>query len=141
MDSPEPEESEPGGRPWMIPALAGFALLLAAAGIGFGIGKTTVSRDPGPDLTRAEAFVQARKKAEKEVSRQMARRGFDAGRRSGHSHGIIAGGMAAESAVTIQFRQQRASVAQSDAAEVQSELAGMTAAPAPPVPTPEPDDG
>ena len=129
-------------RPWFKPALLGFTLLVLAAGIGFGIGYLARPDDSGPDLSRQEAFAQARAKTLKEVSRKMARRGFVAGRRSGHSHGVIAGGMAAESKVTIEVRQQRASAAQSEAAEAQSELAGMTAAPAPPVgPAPQPSQG
>jgi len=127
-------------RPWLRPVLAGLALLLVAAAAGFGIGYATRPGDPGPDLTREEAFTQAREQTRNEVSREMAKRGFLAGKRSGHSHGIIAGGMAAESAVTVVVRQQRADVAQSEAASAQSELAGMTAAPAPPT-APPTDDG
>ncbi|MCB0830022.1 MAG: hypothetical protein KDB64_03800 [Solirubrobacterales bacterium] len=128
---------EKASRPWLKPVLAGVALLVLAAGFGFGIGYLTRSEDPGPDLTRQEAFIQARDQTMKQVSRKMARRGFEAGRRSGHGHGVIAGGMAAESKVTILVRQQRASSAQSQAADAQSELAGMTAAPSPPTFTPD----
>ena len=139
MADPETEKPEEPSRPWLKPLLAGMALLLVAGGIGFGIGYLNRPTDDGPDLTREEAFTQAREKALNEVSRLMARRGFEAGRRSGHGHGVIAGGMAAESKVTILTRRQRAAAAQSEAAEAQSELAGMTAAPAPPTFTP--DDG
>ncbi|MBN8868998.1 MAG: hypothetical protein J0H66_03850 [Solirubrobacterales bacterium] len=124
---------------WRKPLLAVLAVLVAVAGIGFGIGYLSRPDDSGPDLTAEEAFSQAREEAMKQVSSEMARRGFVEGKRDGRSHGIIAGGMAAESAVTIKFRQERASAAQSEAAEAQSELAGMAAAPAPPTFTP--DDG
>jgi hypothetical protein len=122
---------------WRKPLLVGLAALLAVAGIGFGIGYLTRPGDSGPDLTAEEAFSQAREQTMKQVSSEMARRGFIDGKRDGRSHGIIAGGMAAESAVTIKFRQERASAAQSEAAEAQSELAGMAAAPAPPTFTPD----
>lgn len=118
---------------WTKPVLAGTLLLVVAAVGGFGIGYLTRPGDSGPDLTQEEAFAQAREQAIKETTREMARRGFDAGRRSGRSHGIIAGGMAAESAVTIVVRDQAASAAQSDAASAQSELAGMAGS-APPIP-------
>jgi hypothetical protein len=131
----ETERKRPG---WLNPALAVVAVLLAAGAVGFGIGYLSRSDDSGPDLTRDEAFAQARSGTAKAVSREMARRGLIAGKRSGHSHGVIAGGMAAESAATIVVRQQRASVAQSQAASAQSELSGMTAAPAPPTPTVSP---
>ena len=124
---------------WYLPALIGLAALVAVAGIGFGVGYLTRPDDSAPDLTAEEAFSQARKQTMKQISREMARRGFIAGKREGRSHGIIAGGMAAESAVTIKVREERAFAAQSEAAEAQSELAGMTAAPAPP--SFSPDDG
>ena len=131
-----PPTEEKRSRPWVLPALAGVALLLVAGGAGFGIGYATRSGDSGPDLTGREAFVQAREQALKEISREMARRGFDAGRKSGRSHGIIAGGMAAESAVTIIVREQQTAAAQEAAASAQSELAGMAGSP-PPIPTPD----
>jgi len=127
--------SEPGERPWLKPALAVLSVLLAAGAVGFGIGYLSRAGDSGPQLTKEEAFAEARSRTAKAVSREMARRGFEAGRRSGHSHGVIAGGMAAESKVTILVRQQRASVAQSEASSAQTELAGMTAAPAAPTPS------
>ncbi len=129
-----PEEKQP--RPWVKPALACLGVVLVAAGAGFGIGYLTRSDDSGPDLTADEAFAQARDQTEQEVSRDMARRGFIAGKRNGRSHGIIAGGMAAESAVTIRIRQLRASAAQNAAASAQAELAGMSGG-APAVPTPD----
>lgn len=122
-------------RPWVKSVLAGISVILVAAAAGFGIGYATRSGDPGPDLSRGEAFAQSRRQTMNEVSRTMAKRGFIAGKRSGRSHGIIAGGMRAESAVTILVRQQSASTAQSEAASAQSELAGMAAAPAPPTPS------
>ncbi len=136
MTDPEPERKP---RPWVRMVAFGLALLLFAGAAGFGAGYLAREGGSGPDQTAEEAFAQARERAEAEVSREMARRGFIDGKRSGRSHGIIAGGMAAESAVTIVVREQAASEAQAAAASVQSELAGMTAAPAPP--TPEPGDG
>lgn len=140
MTDPDPKTestAEEAGRRelpgWVRPVLAGSALLLVAAAAGFGIGYLTRSDDSGPDLTREEAFVQYREKAIRDVTRDMARRGFEAGKRSGRSHGIIAGGMAAESAVTIVVRQQEAAEAQTAAASAQSELAGMAGS-APPIP-------
>lgn len=158
MTGPDPQETEPGKtggkppdtgeetpkagenppRPWVRPALAGFALVLVAAGVGFGIGYATKPADAGPQLDGQEAFNRMKEETAKEVRREMVRRGFDAGRRSGRNHGIIAGGMAAESAVTILVREQQAASAQSEAASAQAELAGISAAPAPPVPEPEP---
>lgn len=128
------EKIEGGQLPvWTRPVLAVVLFLLFAAAAGFGVGYLTTPGDSGPDLTREEAFAQAREQAIRETTREMARRGFDAGRRSGRSHGIIAGGMAAESAVTIVVREQAASAAQADAASAQSELAGMAGSP-PPIP-------
>jgi len=119
------------------PVLLALLILLAAGGAGFGLGYLARPDDRGPELTAGQARIQAEARTRVAVGRRMARRGFDAGRRSGRSHGIIAGGMAAESAVSIQVRQDRAAAALSDAAAAQSELAGMTAAPAPPVPEDE----
>ncbi len=137
MTDPDPktkEAKETGvPRPWVKPVLAGLVLLLAVGGIGFGIGHLTRSGDSGPDLTQEEAFAQASEKTRQEVSREMARLGFIEGLRSGRSHGIIAGGMAAESAVTIEFREQRAAAAQNQAAAAQAELSGMSGS-APPIP-------
>lgn len=131
---PEENPKEAGKlAPRTVVPLALLALLLIAGAVGYGIGYTA-RPDSGSELTPKEALVQARDRTEAEVSREMAARGFAAGKRSGRSHGIIAGGMAAESAVTIKVRQDQAGAAQSDAASAQSELAGMTAAPAPPVP-------
>ncbi|MBN8866419.1 MAG: hypothetical protein J0H98_02595 [Solirubrobacterales bacterium] len=117
---------------WRRPALAAVLALVVSAGIGFAIGLAAKPGDDGPDLSEKEAFEQTRTRTEEEVSRAMARRGFLAGRRSGHDHGIVAGGMAAESDAAKVILEQRASAAQSEAASAQSELAGMTAAPAPP---------
>lgn len=130
----EPVTEEKSSRPWVRPVLAGVGLLLVAGAAGFGVGYATRSGDSGPDLSEREAFVQAREQALKEISREMARRGFDAGRKAGRSHGIIAGGMAAESAVTIIVRDQQTAAAQDAAAAAQSELAGMSGSP-PPIPT------
>lgn len=124
---------------WRKPLLLGLATLLVAAAAGYGIGYLSRPGDSGPDLTADQAFSRARERTIKQTSREMARRGFIEGKRDGRSHGIIAGGMAAESAVTVKVRQERSYAAQSEAAEAQSELAGMTAAPAPP--TVAPDDG
>ncbi|MCB0871146.1 MAG: hypothetical protein KDB52_09965 [Solirubrobacterales bacterium] len=131
-DSPELTEGRTR-RPWLRVALAGLALLLVAGGLGFGVGYLTRSDDSGPELTGQEAFVQASDRTGREITRAMAERGFVDGKRSGRSHGIIAGGMAAESAVTLEFRQLRAAEAQNQAAEAQSELAGMSGG-APPIP-------
>jgi len=128
----KPKVEKPVPR-WVKPLAAGLGLLLVAGLIGFGIGYLTRSGDSGPDLTREEAFAQASEQTRKEVSREMARLGFIDGKRSGRSHGIIAGGMAAESAVTIEFREQRAAAAQNQAAEAQAELAGISGSP-PPIP-------
>jgi len=139
MTDPEtPEETLKAkpARPWLRPVLAASALVLVAAAAGFGIGYLDRPGDSGPDLTREEAFALAREQTTSQVSRGMARRGFFAGKRSGRTHGIIAGGMAAESAVAVKFRQERAAAAQNEAAEAQSELAGMSGSP-PPVPSPE----
>jgi hypothetical protein len=135
-EADEPTADEKNSRPWVRPVIAGVALLLVAGAAGFGIGYSTRSGDSGPDLTGREAFVQAREQTLKKISREMARRGFDAGRKSGRSHGIIAGGMAAESAVTIIVREQQTAAAQEAAASAQSELAGMAGSP-PPIPTPD----
>lgn len=138
QEAPE-KEQDGGGRSlpaWVRPVLAGLALLAVSAGVGFGIGRATSSEDPGPDLTRDEAFARAREETRSEVARQMRRRGFIAGTRTGRNHGIIAGGMAAESAVTVRVRRMRADEAQNNAASVQSQLAGMTGG-APAVPGPE----
>lgn len=142
MTDPDPgreEEAEvkagkwkPG--PWLKPLIAGVGLALVAAAAGFGAGYLSRPDDSGPDLTRQEAYLQAKQQARTEIGGEMARRGFDAGRKSGHIHGMIAGGMAAESAVTIIVREQQTAAAQAAAASAQSELAGMVAAPAPPVP-------
>lgn len=121
------------------PFLLLAGLLVLAGAVGFGIGYLDREKDPGPELTRGEAFVQARERTVREVAREMARRGFDDGRRSGRSHGIIAGGMAAESAATITFREQRASQAQETAASAQSELAAIASGSAPAVPSPGDD--
>jgi len=138
---PEAEGESTGvSRPWLKPVLSGVAALLVAGVAGFGIGYMVHSGDPGPDLTQEEAFIQARERALGEVSRAMAKRGFIAGKRSGRSHGIIAGGMRAESAVAIEFRQLRAAEAQNQAAEAQSELAGMAGSP-PPIPDFSSDGG
>lgn len=123
----KPESGSP--RPWLRPLLAGIGLLLLAVGTGAGIGYLTGPDDPGPDLSREEAFIRAKESTRREIGQEMTRRGYRAGKRSGRSHGIIAGGMAAESAVMILVRQQEAAEAQSDAASAQSELAGMTSAP------------
>lgn len=142
----EPEEvkvedgPEKRSRPWVRPVLVGVSVILVAAVAGFGIGYATRSSNPGPDLSREEALTQSRQQTMKEVSRAMAKRGFIAGKRSGRSHGIIAGGMRAESAVAIEFRQLRAAEAQNQAAEAQSELAGMAGSP-PPIPDFSSDDG
>ena len=130
-DEPERADGEgPGraGRPWVRPALIGVGVVLAGAGIGFGIGVAARPADPEPAPSEREAFAAARR----EVGREMARRGFAAGVRDGRTHGIIAGGMAAESDATILIREQRAGEAQAEAASAQAELAGMTAAPSPP---------
>ena len=132
-EDPSSDQAPKPPRPWVRPVLVGLAVLLAAGGIGFGIGHFTSARDAGPDLSRDEAFEQARDKTGKEISRKMARLGFVEGRRSGRSHGIIAGGMAAESAVTIEFRKQRAAAAQNQAAQAQAELAGISGG-GPPIP-------
>lgn len=132
----DPESPQQPARPWVRPVLAASALILVFAGAGFGIGYLNRPGDSGPELTREEAFALAREQTSDRVSREMARRGFVAGKRAGRSHGIIAGGMAAESAVTVKFRQERATAAQNEAAEVQSELAGMSGSP-PAVPSPE----
>lgn len=128
-----PEEAKTR-RPWAKPAAFAVTLLVLSGAVGFGAGYLTRGGDSGPALSQEEAFSQTRKQTEAEVSREMARRGFIDGKRSGRSHGIIAGGMAAESAVTIVVREQAASEAQSAAASAQSELAGMTSAPPPPTP-------
>jgi hypothetical protein len=132
-------EQEKADRPWVRPLAYAAALLVLAGAAGFGAGYLARGGDSGPDLSQEEAFAEARERTEAEVSREMARQGFIDGKRSGRSHGIIAGGMAAESAVTIVVRDQAASEAQSAAASAQSELAGMTSAPPPP--TPEVEDG
>lgn len=119
---------------WVRPVSIGLAVLLSAGAAGFGIGYVTRDRDSGPDLSEAEAFALGREQARKEVGKEMTRDGFEAGKRSGRSHGIIAGGMAAESAVTIVVREQAAATAQSEAASAQSELAGISSGPPPPTP-------
>lgn len=129
------EEEKQRDRPWVRPLVGGVAFLLLAAGTGFGIGYATGSGGSGPDLSEEEAFAEARERTENEVSREMARRGFDAGRRAGRSHGIVAGGMAAESTAAVRVRRQRAAVARSEAATVQGELAELSAG-APPEPQP-----
>lgn len=134
-DAEQPAEPEKKKRPeWLKPALIFAAFLLVVGGAGFGLGYVTKSDDSGPDLTRDEAFAEAKEKTRKEVKRQMARDGFNDGIKTGRSHGIIAGGMAAESAVTVTIREQKASAAWSSAASAQAELAGMTGAP-PAIPT------
>jgi len=125
--------SETEKRAWLRPALLGFGALLLAAAIGVGAGYLTRPEDPGPDLTREEAFTQSKESTRVDTKRAMARRGFMAGKRDGRNHGIIAGGMAAESRVAIKVRQQRASAAQNEAASAQSELAGISSGP-PPIP-------
>lgn len=124
----EPEAARQKGRPWVRPALLGIALLLVSGGIGFGIGVISASGEPDPISSEREAFLEARK----EVRREMTRRGYVAGKRSGRSHGIIAGGMAAESDAIVSIREERAGKAQAEASAAQSELSGMTAAPTPP---------
>lgn len=141
-EAPEekPEAGAAGRRPWVKPVLAGLALLLVAGGIGYGIGQLDRSGGTGPEMTASEAEDLAREQTLEQISREMTRRGFLAGKRAGHNHGIIAGGMAAESAVTILVRQQAASKAQSAAASARSELAAISAAPAPPAPAEEADE-
>jgi len=144
MTDPDPGKdekpvSQAGARnfgPWVKPLIASTGLALVAVATGFGVGYMTRSDNSGPDLTRQEAYLQAREQTRLEISRDMARSGFDAGRKSGYTHGMLAGGMAAESAVTIIVREQQTASAQAAAASAQSELAGMAAAPAPPVPSP-----
>ncbi len=133
----EPEATGRKERPWVRPALLGVALLLASGGIGFGIGVISASGEPDPIPSEREAFLEARK----EVRREMTRRGYVAGKRSGRSHGIIAGGMAAESDAIVSIREERAGEAQAEASAAQSELSGMTAAPMPPSPEAVDDDG
>lgn len=118
---------------WVRPVLLLLCALLLAGAIGVAAGYLTRPDDPGPDLTREEAFTQSKEAAREETKRAMARRGFLAGKRDGRNHGIIAGGMAAESKVAIKVRQQRASAAQNEAASAQSELAGISSGP-PPIP-------
>lgn len=134
-DRTEEKPKEPRSLPaWSKPVLLGAGLVFLTLAAGFGIGYATRDRSDGPDLTEREAFAQAREAAELEVSRQMARRGFEDGKRSGYRHGLVAGGMAAESDASVIVREQWAGEAQAAAASAQSELAGMTAAPAPPTP-------
>lgn len=139
QERPEADAAEASSKQrklpgWVRPLAGGLAVLLLAGGVGFGIGYLTRGGDSGPDLSEAEAFAQTRELTRDEVGKAMARDGFEAGKRSGRSHGIIAGGMAAESAVTIIVREQAASAAQSEAASAQSELAGISSGPPPPTP-------
>lgn len=122
-------------KTWLWSILIGVAVLLSAGGAGYGIGYLDRPDDSGPVVSREQAYSEAREQTEAETNREMERRGFNAGRRLGRNHGIIAGGMAAESAVTIIVRQERAAQAQNRAAEAQAELAGMRAAP--PIPSAE----
>jgi len=124
-----------GARPWVKPVLLGAGLVLLAAGAGFGIGYATRGGSGGPDLSGQEAYEQAREATQKEVSREMARLGFEEGKRTGYRHGLVAGGMAAESDASVVVRERWADQAQAAAAAAQAELAGMTGAP----PTPTPD--
>jgi len=119
-------------RPWLV--VVGAALLLAAGAAGFGIGYATRGGSDGPDLSEQEAYEQARESAEREVTREMARLGYEEGKRSGHRHGLVAGGMAAESDASVIVRERWAGEAQAAAASAQAELAGISAAPPPPTP-------
>ena len=133
-DEVEAAEEEKSGRKVPVLPLALAGVLIVALGAGFAIGVITRPKDDGPDMTPEQAYAQAKEETEAAVSRTMAERGYLEGRRSGRTHGIIAGGMRAESDASVLVREQYAGEAQAKAAAAQSELAGMTAAPAPPVP-------
>lgn len=132
---PADQEGRRRGRSGRVAII--FALLFLSGGAGFGIGLLARPTASDPPLTRERAFDRARR----QVERETARSGLAAGRRSGLNHGIIAGGMAAESDATVEIRELRADAAATEAASAQAELSGMTAAPAVPAPAPEPSAG
>lgn len=111
---------------WLRPVLAGAVLVTVCGGVGFGAGLLSRPDPAAPPLTRELAFDRT----ERQVKREMAARGYADGRRTGANHGIIAGGMASESDAKVAIQELRAGEAGAEAAAAQSELSGMTAAPA-----------
>ncbi|MBK5233362.1 MAG: hypothetical protein JJE13_10330 [Thermoleophilia bacterium] len=120
-----------------ILVVAGVAAVLIALVVGLTVGRGNASDDTDPALTMQETIKRAHDATLADVRDDMEKVGIQDGTKSGARQGGRAGRRAGESDGAVAAQLQITSVAQSAAANAQSELDTISAAPpAPTAPVP-----
>lgn len=111
---------------------AALATVLIAGLIGLIAGRDAPVESRVVEKPSGNAVELARTDARVEMKARAARQGFRDGQKDGAGHGRIAGRRAGRTDARVAIAESELASAQADAAAAQSELSGMTAAPATP---------
>lgn len=122
----------PAGPGFRAAVAAAFATVLIAGLIGLIAGRDAPVESRMVERPSGKAVDMARTEALAEMRTRAAQQGFRDGQRDGAGHGRTAGRVAGRTDARVAIAEKELVSAQAEASAAQSELSGMTAAPATP---------